>query len=253
MKRKREIKEEKMMGKIYVVGMGPGNKEHMSFRAYDVMEKSDILIGHKTYINLVDGMFPNAKRVRSAMKKEIDRCEETLRLAKEGKVVSLISSGESGIYGMAGIMHEIALGSGIEVEVVPGITAANAGASVVGAPIMHDSAMISLSDLLTDWDLIKKRVALAAEGDFVISLYNPKSFSRTTQIVEAQEIMLKYKSKDTPVAIIRNAKRVGEEAELTTLGEMLNHEINMFTVVIIGNSKTYVKEGKMITPRGYKL
>lgn len=241
------------MGKIYVVGMGPGNKDNMSFKAYDVMSKSDILIGHKTYINLVEGMFPNAERIRSAMKKEIDRCNETLELAKSGKVVSLISSGESGIYGMAGIMLEIAIDSGIEVEIVPGITASNAGASVVGAPIMHDHATISLSDLLTDWDLIKKRVDLAAQGDFVISFYNPKSRTRTTQIVEAREIMLRHKSKDTPVAIIRNAKRDGEEYDLTTLENMLDCEINMFTVVIVGNSKTYIADGKMITPRGYKL
>ena len=240
-------------GKIFVVGMGPGNKDNMSFKAFDSMKKSDILIGHKTYISLVENMFEDKELIRSAMKKEVDRCNETLELAKSGKIVSLISSGESGIYGMAGIMLEVALDSDIEVEVVPGITASNAGASVVGAPIMHDHATISLSDLLTDWDLITRRIDLASQGDFVISYYNPKSFSRTTQIVEAREIMLKHKHKDTPVAIIRNAKRDGEEYDITTLEKMLNYEINMFTVIIIGNSKTYVKNGKMITPRGYKL
>lgn len=241
------------MGKIYVVGMGPGNKENMTFRAYKAMEDSDILIGHKTYINLVEDMFSHKELVRSAMKKEIDRCQETLKMARDGKVVSLISSGDAGVYGMAGIMLEVASGSEIEVEVVPGVTSANASGSVVGAPIMHDHATISLSDLLTDWELIKKRVDLASEGDFVISLYNPKSFSRTTQIVEARDIMLKHKREDTPVAIVRNTGRQEQEYVLTNLKNMLDEEINMFTTVIIGNSKTYVVEDKMITPRGYKL
>lgn len=241
------------MGKIYVVGMGPGNKENMTFRAYKAMEDSDTLIGHKTYINLVEDMFADKEIIRSAMKKEVSRCEETLNLAKSGKIVSLISSGDAGVYGMAGIMLEVAAGSGVEVEVIPGVTSANASGSVVGAPIMHDHATISLSDLLTDWELIKKRVDLASEGDFVISLYNPKSFSRTTQIVEARDIMLKHKRKDTPVAIVRNTGREEQEYILTDLENMLEEEINMFTTVIIGNSKTYVVENKMITPRGYKL
>lgn len=241
------------MGKIYVVGLGPGNKENMTFRAYKAMEESDILIGHKTYINLVEDMFNDKELIRSAMKKEIDRCQETLKMAREGKTVSLISSGDAGVYGMAGIMLEVASGSGVEVEVIPGVTSANASGSVVGAPIMHDHATISLSDLLTDWELIKKRVDLASEGDFVISLYNPKSFSRTTQIVEARDIMLQHKNEETPVAIVRNTGRKEQEYILTNLKNMLEEEINMFTTVIIGNSKTYVAEDKMITPRGYKL
>lgn len=241
------------MGKIYVVGMGPGNKENMTFRAYKAMEDSDILIGHKTYISLVEDMFSHKELVRSAMKKEVARCEDTLRLAQDGKIVSLISSGDAGVYGMAGIMLEVAAGSGVEVEIVPGVTSANASGSVVGAPIMHDHATISLSDLLTDWELIKKRLDLASAGDFVISLYNPKSFSRTTQIVEAREIMMKHKGEATPVAIVRNTGREAEDYVLTTLKDMLDEEINMFTTVIIGNSKTYVAGGKMITPRGYKL
>ncbi len=241
------------MGKIYVVGMGPGDKENMTYRAYSAMEASDTLIGHKTYINLLEEMFSHKELIRSAMKKEIARCEETLELAKSGKVVSLVSSGDAGVYGMAGIMLEVALGSGVEIEIIPGVTSANASGSVVGAPIMHDHATISLSDLLTDWELIRKRVDLASEGDFVISLYNPKSFSRTIQIVEARELMLKHKSGETPVAIVRNTGRKDEEYVLTNLDKMLDEEINMFTTVIIGNSKTYVKEGKMITPRGYKL
>lgn len=191
--------------------------------------------------------------VKSAMKKEIERCEETLKLAEEGNVVALISSGDAGVYGMAGIMLEVAGESNIEVEIVPGITSANASASLVGAPIMHDHVSISLSNLLTDWELIKKRIALASEGDFVISLYNPKSNGRPELINEAVSIMLQYKNKNTPAAIVRNTGRSGENYDITTLEKMLDFEINMFTTVIIGNSKTFVKNGKMITPRGYKV
>jgi precorrin-3B C17-methyltransferase len=236
-----------------VIGIGPGNKENMTFRAYNSMENSDVIIGHKTYVSLVEKMFENKIFIKSFMKKEIERCEETLRLAREGQIVSLISSGDAGVYGMAGIMLEIASGSGIEVEVVPGVTAATASASLVGAPIMHDSVTISLSDLLTDWELIKKRIELASKGDFVISLYNPKSKSRTKQIEEARDIMMKYKDSKIPVLIARNVGRIGENYEITDIENMLNCEINMFSTVIVGNSKTFVKDGKMITPRGYKV
>lgn len=240
-------------GKIYVVGMGPGNKENMTFRAYKAMEDADIIIGHKTYISLAEEIFPNKKMVKSAMKKEVERCEETLKLASEGNVVALISSGDAGVYGMAGIMLEVGSDSQIEIEIIPGVTSANMSASIVGAPIMHDHVSISLSNLLTDWELIKKRIALASEGDFVISLYNPKSNGRPELIKEAVEIMMKYKSKDTPAAIVRNAGRSGENYDITTLENLLDFEINMFSTVIIGNSKTFVKNGKMITPRGYKV
>ena len=187
------------------------------------------------------------------MMKEVDRCIEVLKLAKDGKNVALISSGDAGVYGMAGIMYEVINeNDDIEVEIIAGVTATNAAAAIVGAPIMHDYVTISLSNLLTDWKLIKKRLELAAQGDFIVSLYNPKSKGRTTQIAEAQQIMLKYKSKNTPVAIVRNAGRENEEYEITTLENMLNFEINMLTIVLIGNSNTYIKKGKMITPRGYE-
>lgn len=240
-------------GKIYVVGIGPGNKENMTFKAYNAIDKSDLVIGHKTYISLMEEIFPNKKMIKSYMKKEIDRCNETLELAKAGNIVALVSSGDAGIYGMAGIMLEIALDSEISIEIIPGVTSSTASASVVGAPLMHDNALISLSNLLTDWELIKKRIALASEGDFVISLYNPRSKGRPTLINEAVDIMLKYKKKETPVAIIRKTGRDGENYDLTTLENMLDFEIDMFTTVIIGNSKTFIKENKMITPRGYHL
>lgn len=240
------------MGKIYVVGLGPGNKENMTFRAYDVLKNSDIIIGYKTYIDLIEGMFPDKKIIKSYMKKEVARCEETLKLALEGNIISLISSGDAGVYGMAGLMLEIADGQ-VEVEIVPGITSANASASLGGAPIVHDSVNISLSNLLTDWELIKKRIDLASQGDFVITLYNPKSSGRPELINEARDIMLKHKRKDTPVLIARNVGREGENYDITTLDKMLDYEINMFSTVIIGNSNTKVLNNKMITPRGYKV
>lgn len=240
------------MGKIYVVGLGPGNKENMTFRAYDALQNSDIIIGYKTYIDLIEGMFPDKKIIKSYMKKEVARCEETLKLALLGNTVSLISSGDAGVYGMAGLMLEIANGQ-VEVKIIPGVTSANASASLGGAPIVHDSVNISLSNLLTDWELIKKRIDLASQGDFVITLYNPKSSGRPELINEARDIMLKYKRSDTPVLIARNVGREGESYDITTLCDMLDYEINMFSTVIVGNSNTKVVNGRMITPRGYKI
>ena len=237
-------------GKIYIVGIGPGKKPDMTFKAYEAMKNSDIIVGYKTYTDLVKKYFPSTEIKSSSMMKEVDRCIEVLELAKAGKNVALISSGDAGVYGMAGIMLEIA-DDEIEVEVIPGVTATNAAAAITGAPVMHDYVTISLSNLLTDWELIKKRLELAAQGDFVVSIYNPKSRGRVTQIEEAQKIMLKYKPKTTPVAIVRNAGRENEEYVVTTLEEMTKHEIDMLTIVIIGNSNTYVKNGKIITPRGY--
>ena len=237
-------------GKIYVVGIGPGKKGDMTFRAYEAMEKSDVIVGYKTYTDLVKEYYPDKEIVSSSMMKEVDRCTDVLKIAKAGKNVALISSGDAGVYGMAGIMLEIA-DDKIEVEVIPGVTATNAAAAITGAPVMHDYVTISLSNLLTDWELIKKRLELAAQGDFVVSIYNPKSRGRVKQIEEAQKIMLKYKPKMTPVAIVRNAGRENEEYVVTTLEEMTKHEIDMLTIVIIGNSNTYVKNGKIITPRGY--
>ena len=239
-------------GKIYVVGIGPGKKADMTFKAYEAMEKSDVIVGYKTYTDLVKEYYPDKEIVSSSMMKEVDRCTDVLKMAKDGKNVALISSGDAGIYGMAGIMLEVAMGSGIEVEVVPGITSTIAGAALVGAPLMHDQAIISLSDLLTDWEVIKKRVECASQGDFVISLYNPKSKERVKQIVEAREIMLKYKLPTTPVALLRHVGRKEENYTLTTLEDFLNFEIDMFTIVLVGNSNTYIKDGKMITPRGYE-
>ncbi len=239
------------IGKVYVVGIGPGNPEYRAAAAIHAIKDSDVVIGYKTYIELIKDLTDADKEViSSGMKKEVDRCSEVIEIAKTGKTVSLVSSGDAGIYGMAGILLEMADGQ-LEVEIVPGITAVSAAASSLGAPLMHDFAIISLSDLLTDWEVIKKRIDHASRADFVIGLYNPKSKTRTTQIVQAREIMLKSKPKTTPVGIVRNAKRENESVVITTLDDMLHYEIDMFTIVIIGNIATFEKDGKIITPRGY--
>lgn len=243
------------MSKIYVVGIGPGNAEDMTPRAKAAMEASDMIIGYSTYIDLVRGLFPEKQLVSSGMTREVERCQLVLEKALEGNTVALISSGDSGIYGMAGIMLEVAAKSGkeIPVEVIPGITAASAAAAVLGAPVMHDFAVISLSDLMTPLELIYRRVELAADGDFVICLYNPRSKTRSDYIDKAREIILRHRDRSTPVGIVRNAGRENEEYDIATLENMLEYEIDMFTVVIIGNSNTYIENGRIITPRGYKI
>ncbi len=238
------------VAKVYVVGIGPGNAEYRAPAATQAILNSDVVVGYKTYLGLIEDLTADKQVVSSGMKKEVDRCAEVLEIASAGKTVSLVSSGDAGIYGMAGILLEMA-GDNIEVEIVPGITAVSAAASSLGAPLMHDFAIVSLSDLLTDWELIKKRIDHASQADFVIGLYNPKSRGRQTQIVEAREIMMRSKAATTPVGIVRNAKRKDESVVVTTLDDMLSHEIDMFTMVIIGNMASFVKNGKMITPRGY--
>ncbi|WP_432401682.1 precorrin-3B C(17)-methyltransferase [Wukongibacter sp. M2B1] len=240
-------------GKVYVIGIGPGNRDQMSMMALKAIESSDAIVGYKTYVNLIEDLLEGKEVTNSGMKKEVERCELAIDEAEKGKVVSIVSSGDPGVYGMAGVILELVhkRNSNIEVEVVPGITAANAAASSLGAPLMHDYAVISLSDLLTDWDVIRRRIDCAAAGDFIIALYNPRSKGRVTQIQEAREIILKHREPSTTVGIVRNAKREGEEVVVTTLEDMLKHEINMFTMVIIGNTNTYEINNMMITPRGY--
>jgi precorrin-3B C17-methyltransferase len=243
------------MSKIYVVGMGPGNSVDMTPRAKNAIEMADVVIGYSTYVDLIKEYFPGKEFISSGMTREVERCELVLVKALEGKSIALISSGDSGIYGMAGIMLEVVNKSGqqIPVEVIPGITAASAAAAVLGAPLMHDFAVISLSDLMTPLEAIYKRVDCAADGDFVICLYNPKSKTRSDYIDTARDIILKYRSLGTPVGIVRNAGRENEEYDIATLENMLDCEIDMFTVVIIGNSRTYIENGRIITPRGYKV
>ncbi|GLC89264.1 precorrin-3B C(17)-methyltransferase [Lysinibacillus piscis] len=245
-------------GKIFVVGFGPGDFKHITTRAVEALQQSDMIIGYKTYVELIQDLVNAKSIVSTGMTEEVSRAQEAVRQAEAGSIVSVISSGDAGVYGMAGLVYEVLIeqgwteATGVAVEVVPGISAINSCASLLGAPIMHDACTISLSDHLTPWNLIAKRVEAAAMADFVIALYNPKSGRRTRQIVEAQRILLEYRSPDTPVGLVKSAYRERQEITMTTLAEMLEHDIGMLTTVVIGNSSTFFYDNKMITPRGYQ-
>ena len=243
------------MGKLYVVGFGPGGYEHMTAKCIDVIEKADIITGYTTYVEMLKEFFPDKTYLATPMMQEVKRCRMAVEEAMKDQTVAMVSSGDSGIYGMAGIIYQVAeeMGADIEIETVPGVTAASAAASVLGAPLMHDFAVISLSDLMTPLDLIMKRVDCAGQSDLIVCLYNSKSKKRTGYVEQAADILMKYISSGTPVGIVRNAGRKGEQSQITTLGELKNAEIDMFSVVLIGNSQTYVSRGRMITPRGYNL
>lgn len=244
-----------------MVGLGPGDRDALTPQALKAINAADVVVGYKTYLRLVEDLLENKNVVSTGMRKEIDRAQAAVDLARQGRVVAVVSSGDPGVYGMAGIVLEMAgggvkEGAGIEVEIVPGITAATAAAAALGAPLMHDFVVISLSDLLTPWVKIMSRLEAAGLGDFVVVLYNPKSKGRQTHIETAREILLWHKSPETPVGIVRCAKRGQEEVVVTTLQEMLNEEngeIDMLTTVIVGNSQTKIENGKMITPRGYPV
>ena len=205
------------------------------------------------YVDLITSMFPEKETFTTPMKKEIDRCKWALETAQSGKTVAMVCSGDSGVYGMAGLLLQLLHSyKDVEVEVVPGITAAISGAAVLGAPVGHDFCVISLSDLLTPWDLIVKRLELAAEGDFITCLYNPKSKKRIEHLTTACNIMLKHRSEDTVCGWVKNIGREGEEYRICTLKELDNEPIDMFTTVFIGSSQTKLVDGKMVTPRGYE-
>lgn len=248
----------KNKGKIFVVGFGPGDSEHITKRAIDALQQSDYIIGYKTYVELIEHLVTAKSIVSTGMTEEVSRAQEAVKQAEAGNIVSVISSGDSGVYGMAGLVYEVLVEmgwtekNGVAVEIVPGISAINSCASILGAPVMHDSCTISLSDHLTPWTVIAKRIEAAGMADFVIALYNPKSGRRTRQIVEAQNILLKYRSPDTPVGLVKSAYRENQNVVLTTLAEMLEHDIGMLTTVIIGNSSTFFYDNKIITPRGYQ-
>jgi len=229
----------------------------MSQRAREAIGRSQVVIGYKTYVRLLGNLTLGKEVISSGMTEEIERAKCAIGCARMGKRVSLISSGDAGVYGMAGLALELLDKEDLnrmEIEIIPGIISANACASLLGAPLMHDFAIISLSDILTDLGLIKRRMELAAKGDFVIVLYNPKSSKRVIPFKKACDILLKYKSPHTPVGIVRNAYRDNQEVIITTLKRLISSKkINMVTTVIIGNSKTYLKGRYMITPRGYDL
>ena len=248
-----------MPGKLYIVGVGPGHHDHMTFRAKQVIEESDTIVGYETYVDLVADLIEGKEVYRYAMTQEVERAHQAIDLAKAGKIVSLVSSGDPGIYGMAGLIYEILAETGwdrkdgLYVEVIPGISSLNSCAALVGSPLMTDFAVLSMSDLLVPWEIIVKRVEAAAQGDFVIVIYNPSSKKRIHQLQDTRKILLKYRSPTTPVAIIKGAYRESQEVVLTDLENLENHsdKLGMISTVIIGNSSTFRYKDMMINPRGY--
>lgn len=238
------------MGKLRVIGIGPGSIENMTLKAYRAIEDSDIIVGYNKYIDMIKELIDGKEIYSTGMMGEEARCREALNLSKD-KNVALISTGDSGIYGMAGLILEMK--DDEEVEIIPGITASSSAGSVVGAPLMHDNCNISLSDLMTPYETIKKRVKLAAEGDFIISLYNPKSKGRPEYLRECLDIISEYRDGNTPIAVVKNALRDGMEYTITTLEKFDTEVVDMMSIVIVGNSQSYIKDGIFITPRGYKL
>lgn len=240
------------MKKLSVVGIGPGDKDQLTYRAFDVLNDSDIICGYTVYVDLVKDMFEGKEFFTTGMMKETDRCKKALEKADEGYKVSLVCSGDSGVYGMAGLIYELAEDfPEVAIEIVPGITAAISGGSVLGAPVGHDFAVISLSDHLTDMALIEKRVRLAGEGDFIIVLYNPSSKTRKDYLKRMCDILLESRSPENVCGWVRNISREGEEKKVMTLAELREEQVDMFTTVFIGSSKTKNIGGLMVTPRGY--
>ena len=238
------------MGKLYVIGIGPGGLDHMTLRAKEAIDECNIVVGYNKYIDMIKPLVENKELFFTGMRGEEARCKKALELSKDN-TVALISTGDSGIYGMAGLILQMQ--NDEVVEVIPGVTASSAAASVIGAPLMHDNCNISLSDLMTPYDLIKKRVRNAADADMIISLYNPRSKGRPHYLREAIEIIKEYRSLDTPVAVVRHALRDGQEVRMFTLENFDEEVVDMFSIVIVGNSQSFIKNGKFITPRGYDV
>ena len=241
------------MNKVYAVGIGPGGREFFTEEAMQALENADVIAGYTVYVDLVRDLFPDKELYTTAMKQEIERCRWAIEKAKTGKSVAMVCSGDAGVYGMAGLLFELADQYGdVEIEVVSGVTAAMSGAAVLGAPIGHDFCLISLSDLLTPWELIEKRLRCAAEGDFAICLYNPKSKKRSDYLEKAVQIMMEHKRPDTVCGWVKNIGREGQEYRLVSLADLPAEPIDMFTTVFIGSDTTRVIGGRMVTPRGYE-
>ena len=242
------------MGKIIVAGIGPGSKEDITPAVLEAVRKADVIVGYKYYFQFIEPYVQaGCECIDTGMKRERERAEQAFLLAEQGKTVVVISSGDAGIYGMAPLIYEMCHNrqSDTEVEVLPGISAFQKAASLLGAPIGHDLCIISLSDLMTPWEIIERRIRAAAEGDFVTAVYNPKSHGRYWQLYRLQELFLQVRSADTPVGFVRQAGREEQEVTVTTLGAFDPEQVDMFTVILIGNSQSYVADGKFITPRGY--
>lgn len=241
------------MNKIYVVGIGPGEYEQMTGKAIRAMQESDVIIGYTVYVDLVKEYFGEKEFMTTPMKKEVERCVLAFEEAQKGKTVSMICSGDAGVYGMAGLMYEVGIKyPDVELEIVSGVTAATGGAAVLGAPLIHDFCLISLSDLLTPWEKIEARLLGASQADFVICLYNPSSKKRHDYLQKACDLMMQYKSPDTICGTVTQIGREGELSNVMTLKELRDTQVDMFTTVFIGNSQTREINGKMVTPRGYR-
>ncbi len=239
--------------KIYVVGIGPGAYQEMTGAAVAALEQSDVIVGYTVYIDLVKEHFSDKAFLTTPMRKEVDRCVMAFEEAKKGQTVSMICSGDAGVYGMAGLIYEISERyPDVEIEIIPGVTAAIGGASVLGAPLIHDFCLISLSDLLTPWEKIQARLLGASQADFVISAILKSYQKRHDYLQKACDLMMTYKSPDTVCGIVSNIAREGENSRIMTLKELRDTKVDMFTTVFIGNSQTKVINGKMVTPRGYK-
>lgn len=241
------------MKKLTVVGMGPGEYESMTLRAVKALNTCDVIVGYTVYVDLAKPYFPDKEFLTTPMKWEIERCEMAFAEAEKGRSVVMICSGDAGIYGMAGPILELGeKHPEVEIEVIPGITAALSGGAVLGAPLMHDFAVISLSDLLTPWEQIEERLEAAAKAGFVICLYNPSSKKRADYLQKACDIFLKYRCPDTICGFVKNIGREGETYQILPLEILRETAVDMFTTVYIGTEKTMELNGKMVTPRGYR-
>lgn len=243
-----------MKHKIHIIGMGPGNEMQMTGQAVQILEESDVIVGYPVYLQLLGERFKEKEMLSTPMKKEVDRCRLCYEKALEGKKVSLICSGDAGVYGLASLMYELLQDyPECEIEVIPGITAAVSGAAVLGAPLNHDFCVISLSDLLTPWEKIEQRLAAAIQGDFAIALYNPSSRKRKDYLKKACDVMLKYADPDRACGYVENIGREGTKNTICTLKQLREKEVNMFTTVFIGNSQSVIINGKLVTKRGYEI
>ena len=242
------------MNKIYVVGIGPGAYEKMTIEAAETLKKCDCIVGYDVYIDLVRDHFADKKFLSTPMRKEVERCVMAFDEANKDQTVAMICSGDAGVYGMASLIYQVGADyPETEIEISPGVTAAVSGAAVLGAPLIHDFCLISLSDLLTPWELIESRLKAAAAGDFVVSLYNPSSIKRHDYLQKACDILMDYgKAPETVCGIVKMIGREGQSCETMTLAELRDTKVDMFTTVFIGNSSTMNMNGKMVTPRGYK-
>ena len=242
------------MNVLYVVGLGPGGSRWMTWEARAALEQAEVLCGYTVYLDLIRGEFPDKEYFSTPMTQEIERCRAALERARSGRTTALVCSGDAGVYGMAGPVLELAPQfPEVEIQGVPGVTAALAGAAVLGAPLMHDFAVLSLSDLLTPWEVIRRRLELAAQGDFVLCLYNPSSRRRRDHLRMACDIVLVHRGSETVCGWVRNAGRAQEEHQVLTLGELREAQVDMFTTVFIGSAATRRIGDRMVTPRGYEL